>query len=77
VACAAFYGRISTEDLQDGLSSRRWQRDVADGVVAGHGTIAAEFIDLGYSRRLPSTDRPQAAALLASGHGGRLATTVT
>jgi hypothetical protein len=37
-----FYSRISTEDLQDRLSSRRWQRDIADDVVAGHGTIVAE-----------------------------------
>jgi hypothetical protein len=62
----AFYGRISTEDFQDRVSSLRWQRAVADDVVAGCGTIVAEFFDVGYSRRLPWADRPHAGALLAA-----------
>jgi hypothetical protein len=62
----SFYGRISTEDFQDRHSSLRWQRAVADDLVAGHGTIVAEFFDIGYSRRPPWADRPQAAALLAA-----------
>jgi site-specific DNA recombinase len=62
----AFYGRISTEDFQDRQSSQRWQRAIAEDVVADHGTIVAEFFDVGYSRRLPWADQPQAAALLAA-----------
>jgi hypothetical protein len=61
----AFYGRISTEDFQDRVSSSVWQRVFAADVIAGHGTIVAEFFDVGYSRRRDWPDRPQAAALLA------------
>jgi site-specific DNA recombinase len=61
----AFYGRISTADFQDRASSAGWQRAFADDVIAGHGTIVAEFFDVGVSRRLDWPDRPQAAALLA------------
>jgi hypothetical protein len=62
----AFYGRISTEDFQDRLSSARWQRDFAEEVIAGRGRIVADFFDVGCSRRLPWADRPQAALLLAA-----------
>ena len=62
----AFYGRISTQDLQDRLSSSRWQRDVAQDLIAGRGRIVAEYFDVSYSRRLPWTERPQATALLAA-----------
>jgi site-specific DNA recombinase len=62
----AFYGRTSTLDFQDRLSSLAWQREVAECVVAGRGVIVAEFFDAGYSRRLPWVDRPEAAALLAA-----------
>ena len=61
----AFYGRISTDYFQDRASSSAWQRAFAVDVVAGHGTIVAEFFDIGFSRRLDWPDRPQAAALLA------------
>ena len=61
-----FYGRISTEDFQDRLSSARWQRDFPDEVVVGRGRIVADFFDVGCSRRLPWADRPQAALLLAA-----------
>jgi DNA invertase Pin-like site-specific DNA recombinase len=60
----AFYGRTSTEDYQDRVSSHCWQRDVAENVIFGRGVIVAEFFDSGYSRRLPWVDRPEAAALL-------------
>jgi DNA invertase Pin-like site-specific DNA recombinase len=60
----AFYSRTSTKDYQDRVSSWRWQRDVAETVVAGRGVIVAEFFDSGYSRRLSWTARPEAAALL-------------
>jgi DNA invertase Pin-like site-specific DNA recombinase len=62
----AFYGRTSTADFQDRWSSCGWQREVAETVVAGRGVIVAEFFDVGCSRRLPWTERPQAAALLAA-----------
>jgi hypothetical protein len=35
----AFYGRTSTEGFQDPVSSRAWQREVAESVIAGHGEI--------------------------------------
>jgi site-specific DNA recombinase len=62
----AFYGRVSTEDYQDPVSSRLRQRDQAGALVAGHGRIVAEFFDLGQSRVLPWPRRPQAVALLAA-----------
>jgi hypothetical protein len=36
----AFYGRVSTASFQDRDSSRRWQRDVAEDLVAGHGSTS-------------------------------------
>ncbi len=62
----AFYGRVSTEDWQDPVTSRARQRDQAAALVAGHGRIAAEFFDTGYSRTLAWARRPQAAALVAA-----------
>ncbi len=49
----AFYGRVSTEDWQDPVTSRARQHDQAAALVAGHGRIVAEFFDTGYSRTLP------------------------
>ena len=49
----AFYGRVSTEDYQDPVTSRVRQRDQASALVAGHGRIVAEFFDVGQSRVLP------------------------
>ena len=48
----AFYGRVSTEDWQDPVTSRARQRDQAAALAAGHGRIVAEFFDTGYSRTL-------------------------
>ena len=62
----AFYGRVSTEDWQDPVTSRARQREQAGVLVAGHGTIVAEFFDSGHSRTLPWARRPQAAALVAA-----------
>jgi hypothetical protein len=62
----AFYGRISTSEYQDPASSGRWQLDSAADIIAGHGTIVAEFLDIGCSRSLPWAKRPHAAALLAT-----------
>ncbi len=61
----AFYGRTSTLGHQDRASSRGWQREVADCLVAGRGEVVVEFFDEGCSRRRPWSSRPEAAALLA------------
>ena len=61
----AFYGRVSTEDHQDRVTSRARQREQAAALVAGHGRIVAEFFDVGFSRALAWARRPQAAALVA------------
>lgn len=60
----AFYGRMSTEDWQDPVTSRQWQYDSATSLIAGHGAIVAEFFDVGYTRRRGWHNRPQGAALL-------------
>jgi site-specific DNA recombinase len=62
----AFYGRVSTEDYQDPVSSRRWQFDLATDCVAGRGCITAQYFDIGYSREIAWNDRPEAARLLAA-----------
>jgi hypothetical protein len=61
----AFYGRVSTEDWQDPVTSRARQLQQAVMLVAGRGVIVAEFFDAGESRALPWARRPQAAALVA------------
>jgi len=61
-----FYGRVSTEDRQDPVTSRARQRDQAAALVAGRGRVVAEFFDIGQSRVLAWARRPQAAALFAA-----------
>jgi site-specific DNA recombinase len=61
----AFYGRVSTEDWQDPVTSRARQLQQAMMLTAVHGVIVAEFFDIGESRELPWARRPQAAALVA------------
>src|ERR1022692_3170756 len=61
-----FYGRVSTEDWQDPVTSRARQLQQAVMLTAGHGTIVAESFDTGKSRSLPWARRPQAAALVAA-----------
>ena len=61
----AFYGRVSTEDWQDPVTSRARQLQQAMMLIAGAGVITAEFFDIGESRELPWARRPQAAALVA------------
>jgi site-specific DNA recombinase len=61
----AFYGRVSTEDWQDPVTSRARQREQAEALVRGHGVIVAEFFDTGESRTVAWGRRPQAAALTA------------
>ena len=60
-----FYGRVSTEDWQDPVTSRVRQREQAGALVRGHGVIVAEFFDVGESRTVAWARRPQAAALVA------------
>jgi site-specific DNA recombinase len=62
----AFYGRVSTEDWQDPVTSRVRQYAQAAALVAGRGRITAEFFDAGQSWELPWPRRPQAAALVAA-----------
>ena len=61
----AFYGRVSTEDWQDPVTSRARQREQAGALVRGHGQIVAEFFDMGQTRKLAWARRPQSAALVA------------
>jgi site-specific DNA recombinase len=49
----AFYGRVSTEDWQDPVTSRARKYAQAAALVAGRGRIAAEFFDSQESRTLP------------------------
>jgi DNA invertase Pin-like site-specific DNA recombinase len=61
----AFYGRVSTDDWQDPVTSRARQREQAGALARGHGVIVAEFFDAGQSRTVAWGRRPQAAALVA------------
>ncbi len=60
-----FYGRVSTEDWQDPVTSRARQREQAEALVRGHGQILAELFDVGESRTVAWARRRQAAALVA------------
>ena len=60
-----FYGRVSTEDWQDPVTSRARQREQAGALVRGHGQIVAEFFDVGQTRKLAWACRRQSAALVA------------
>ncbi len=60
----AFYGRMSTEEYQDRVTSLRWQREMAEETIAGRGLIVVEYFDEGWSRRVSWCERPAAAALL-------------
>jgi hypothetical protein len=61
----AFYGRVSTEDWQDPVTSRARQREQAGALVRGRGVIVAEFFDAGQSRTVAWGRRPEAARLVA------------
>jgi site-specific DNA recombinase len=60
-----FYGRVSTEDWQDPVTTRARQREQAEALVRGRGVIVAEFFDAGQSRTVAWGRRPEAAALIA------------
>jgi site-specific DNA recombinase len=57
----AFYGRVSTEDWQDPVTSRARQREQAAVLAAGHGLIVAEYFDTGESRMLAWARRRDAS----------------
>ena len=62
---AAFYARVSTEDRQSPADSIAWQRSVAAALIGAHdGHIVAEYLDVGVSRSLPWSRRPEATRLL-------------
>jgi site-specific DNA recombinase len=63
---AALYARVSTEDRQSPTDSIAWQRSIVAALIAPHGgRIVAEYLDVGVSRSLPWSRRPEAARLLA------------
>src|SRR6266567_4318302 len=62
----AFYGRVSTEDWQDPVTSRARQHAQAEALARGHGRVVAEFFDAGQSRAVAWARRPQAAVLVAA-----------
>jgi site-specific DNA recombinase len=62
----ALYGRVSTTEFQDRESSLGWQRDSALDLIGTAGQIVVEFFDVGCSRRLAWSQRPQARRLLAA-----------
>jgi site-specific DNA recombinase len=64
-AAVRVYGRVSTEDWQDPVTSRARQREQAEALVRGHGQIVAERFDVGESRTVAWARRPRAAALVA------------
>lgn len=64
--CFGFYGRVSTEDMQDPVASRLWQLDRARTVTPAGSEIVAEFFDIDLSRSLPWARRPEASRLLAA-----------
>ncbi len=62
----AFYGRVSTEDWQDPVTSLGRQREQSEALVRGHGRIVAEFCDVGQSRTVAWGRRSQAAVIIAA-----------
>jgi hypothetical protein len=55
----AFYGRTSTADHQDPVSSRAWQVEIAKSVIAERGEVVVEFFDAGWSREVAWERRPR------------------
>src|SRR5262245_320984 len=63
---AALYARVSTEDRQAPEDSIAWQRSGAAALIETHGgEIVAEYLDVGVSRSLPWSRRPEAVRLLS------------
>ena len=61
----AFYGRTSTAEFQDPVTSRAWQREMAESVIVGHGMIAG-----GVLRRRVFTSGAVGAAAAGGGAAG-------
>ena len=62
----AFWGRCSTEDMQEPESSKRWQRTLSEALIQPvGGEIVAEYFDIDESRSIPPQRRPYARELLA------------
>jgi DNA invertase Pin-like site-specific DNA recombinase len=58
---------VSTEDQQDPESSRGWQLTRANALIGPRGgQVVEEFFDIGDSRSVPWSRRPQATRLLAA-----------
>ena len=66
-----FYGRVSTEDWQDPVTTRARQREQAEALVRGRGVIVAEFFDAGQSRTVAWGRRPEAALIALLADPGR------
>ncbi len=62
----AFYGRVSTEDMQDPVASRLWQLDRARTILPPGAVIVTEYFDVDHSRSLPWARRPEASRLLSA-----------
>ena len=62
---AALYARVSAEDRQAPEDSIAWQRSVAAALIEPHAAIVVEYLDVGVSRSLPWSRRPEAARLLS------------
>lgn len=62
----AFYGRVSTEDMQDPVASRLWQLDRARSIIPAGADVVAEYFDVDHSRSLPWARRPEASRLLST-----------
>ncbi|WP_328451994.1 recombinase family protein [Amycolatopsis sp. NBC_00438] len=61
----AFYGRCSTEDQQDPVTSRSWQlRNASRFVEPLGGQVVEEYFDIGHSRSVPWHHRPESKRLL-------------
>lgn len=60
----AIYGRYSTEDRQDPVTSYAWQHDQASATITGEGRITEEYFDKGQSRTLAWHLRLEAARLI-------------
>jgi hypothetical protein len=57
---------MSTSGFQDPVTSRAWQRAMAEELIEGTGHVAVEYFDEGRSRRWAWHNRPAASALLAA-----------
>jgi len=63
----AFYGRVSTEDHQDPTALKAWQLKRSRQLLEPMGgQIVAEYFDIGQSRAVPWSRRPEASRLLGS-----------